>query len=141
MKTFIKYLPLFLIWITLGLISAYKVLIVEKRIYEKYNGMTGTIVWSTFAPRSGIYLCGIRLEDGTYEEVNYGSTPPQSRFVNHIQYGYFMGIVGTAYSVEPDNAPGIGWKMVYLYTVVAPTLIFLVFLLIYKPISWWVKNH
>lgn len=105
--------------------------------------MTGTIEWVTFAPRSGVYICGARLDDGTYGEINWGSSAVStgSRFRNHMQYGYFMGLVGLAYCVEPEDMPGIGWSLAYMYTFVGPIIGFILFWLVYKPISWWIKNH
>lgn len=143
MKNFIRYLPIWLVLGTLSLISAYKILVVQREIYNEYNGMKGTVTWATYANRSAIYLCGIRLEDGTYGEVNWGSSPVEvgDRFTNRMQYGYIMGIVGTAYVVEPDNMPGVMWAVCYLFLFVCPLLYLLCYWLIYKPIRWWIKNH
>ncbi len=135
----IKYIIPILIWAFLIIKSGYTVLVEERRVYEKYQGMKGTVLWSTFAPRSGIYLCGIRLEDGTYGEVNAGSAPISTgdSFRNHIYYGWIMGISGLAYCILPDEGSYIIWGIVWIMSFWFPLVIFIVSLLIkiYKPRS------
>ena len=138
----IKYMPFYLIFGTISILSAYKIMVVQKKIYDKYNGQIGKVEWVTFAPRSGIYLCGVRLPDGTYDEVNAGSYPFKvgDNYRNTMQYGYIMGLTGLAYTVEPDNNPSVVWGLCYLFLFVLPIIGLLFMWIIVKPIKWWMSK-
>jgi len=137
----IKYLPLYILWALIAIPSSYNVLVTQKKLYDKYNGMRAIVEWSTFAPRSGIYLCGIRLQDGTYGEVNAGSYPYKvgDVYINHFRYGRIMGITGLAYCVLPDEG-GMLWGLGYMLTVIGPLVVGIISLIV-LAITAWIKKY
>lgn len=142
MRNFIKYLSIYLILGIFSIISAYKILVVEKRIYNEYNGKIGKVEWVTFAPRSAVYLCGIRLKDGTYGEVNGGNYPFKvgDYYKNNIYYDYVMGISGLAYCVLPESAPSEFWGLIYIFLFIVPIAYLLITFIIIKPIEFWIDK-
>lgn len=128
--------PIILIYLILALVSIDKVLIKEREIYKKYNGQVGTVVWVNGE------IGGIRLPDGTYGEVNLGNYPYKKgdKFINDISYGWVMGFHGVGSFVLPDNTPGIGWQMIYVFLVLLPVIILGFYLLIVVPIKWWINR-
>lgn len=128
----LKHIIPLILWLLLLIRSGYYVLVEEKAVYEKYNGMKGVVLWSTFAPRSGVYLCGVQLEDGTTGDVNAGARPIQKGdvFINQINYGWIMGMSGMAYCIVPDEGSGMFWQMIWAMSLWAIILGIVVFGLI-----------
>lgn len=142
MKNILKNLPTYLIYAAIALLSlysAYKILVVERQIYNKYNNQIGIVTWAQYSYRSNIYICGVTLPDGSYDEVNAGSYPRKTgdTYINQMNYNYIMGICGVAYSVEPENTPNILWKFIYLFLFLAPIAIYSIKLVFVDFIKWW----
>lgn len=142
MKLAIKYLPLWIMWLGVAMFSSHHVLYKEKLIYKQYNGMKGIITWATFAPRSGIYICGVRLDNGLYGSVNYGSNPVRvgDSFTNNMYYSPIFGLTGTAYCVLPKETENLWISVVYIMSVIIPAIMGLLYLII-SLITLWIKNH
>lgn len=143
MKNILKNLPNYLIIgaiVLLSLYSAYKILIVQREIYNNYNNQTGIVTWAQYSDRSATYFCGVILPDGSYDEVNAGSRPRKTgdTYINRMQYNYFFGLSGLAYSVEPENTPNVIWNILYVFIFLIP-IAYMIKLIFVGFLDWW-KN-
>lgn len=140
-KFFIKYLPVIILYATTISFALYGTAIRQKKLFEEYNGMKGTVV-SFSTSRSGMYMCKVILDNGLCGYVNngYDMVKVGDPWYNRIQYSSLTGISGTAYSISPSENRCMLESLLIIFFIVIPIGEYLLNCT-YKVIKYWITSH
>lgn len=141
-KTSIKYLPLIIIYLGLVSFGLYGTAIRQKKLYDEYNGMRGTVLSYT-VNHSGDHICYIRLDNGVQDIINNGCIKVNvgDTWINHVyHWDPLFGLYGfSSFYVPTQNRCFFEHliNVICILLVVAILLIAEVCVLIYR----WIKAH
>jgi hypothetical protein len=141
-KLLIKYIPLIVPYFLIVVYGLYGVQVRQKKIYDEYNGMLGTVTSFVVSTHSASVLCNIRLDNGHQSSVNngYSTVRVGDRWYNDISYNRFFGLQGFAYFITPGEIRSILESFIllmFVYLVVAAIAIYFA----WNLASYWIKSH
>ena len=142
-KSLIKYSPLIAIYLVIAMYALYGTAFRQKKVFDEYNGMVGTVTSFIIDTRGACAICSVVLENGTRGSVNNGCTVVKvgDTWVNEIPcYSRFLGTSGLAYCIIPHKVRSLIESTLVGFFVLIPTVL-LVICLTYKLVKHWINTH